>query len=108
MAAADAQAQLAAVLGTLTLYGDASVVAGAMSSRGEAGLADLRDILHPWLECLVTILDRGVATGKLPRDFPVHLTAQSWLGYIVHRVVFLQEVVEPGDPQTLIRRSLAA
>ncbi|MFF5083386.1 TetR/AcrR family transcriptional regulator [Actinoplanes sp. NPDC000266] len=106
--AADALAQLEALLQTLTLYGDASVVAGAMSSRGEAGLADLRDILHPWFEGLVVILDRAVTTGKLPRDFPVHLTAQAWLGYVVYRVVFLREVVGADNLRVLIKQSLGA
>ncbi|MEV6343253.1 TetR/AcrR family transcriptional regulator [Actinoplanes sp. NPDC051851] len=97
-AVGDARAHLAALLGTLTRYGDASVVAGAMSSRGEAGRADLRDILAPWLDGLVAILGRA----PLPPEFPVVLTAQSWIGYVVYRVVFLQEVITPDDLRILV------
>ncbi|WP_246613464.1 TetR/AcrR family transcriptional regulator [Paractinoplanes bogorensis] len=92
-----ALAQLEALLGTLTRYGDASVVAGAMSSRGEAGRADLRDILHPWCAGLVTIIERSAPPG-----FPAVLTAQAWVGYLVYRVVFLQEEVTTQDLKVLI------
>ncbi|MBM2615796.1 TetR/AcrR family transcriptional regulator [Actinoplanes sp. LDG1-06] len=97
----DLHTQLEALLGTLTRYGDASVVAGAMSSRGEAGRADLRDILHPWLEGLVTILERHRSA-----DFPAELTAQSWVGYVLYRVVFLQEEVSAHDLRTLVAPAL--
>ena len=100
--AGDAQAQLEALLGALTRFGDASVVAGAMSSRGEAGRTDLRDILHPWFDSLVTLLERG----GLPAGFPVTLTAQAWVGYVVYRVVFLQEEITPDDLRLLITRAL--
>ncbi|MBL7255631.1 TetR/AcrR family transcriptional regulator [Paractinoplanes lichenicola] len=95
----DLLAQLEALLGALTRYGDASVVAGAMSSRGEAGRADLRDILHPWFEGLVTILER-----RGDPSLPVTLIAQSWVGYVVYRVVFLQEEVTREDLSRLIAR----
>ncbi|MBB2948954.1 AcrR family transcriptional regulator [Actinoplanes lutulentus] len=98
----DALAQLEAMLGTLTKFGDASVVAGAMSSRGEAGLADLRDILHPWFDGLVEILNRAIRTGQLPTGFPIAVTAHAWMGYLVYRVVFLQQEVTRQDLSTLI------
>ncbi len=89
--AGDALAWLEGLLGTLTKYGDASVVAAAMSSRGEAGLADLRDILHPWFEGI------RATTGDA-------VTAHTWLGYLVYRVVFLQEEVTAADLRTLVER----
>ncbi|MEU4689422.1 TetR-like C-terminal domain-containing protein [Actinoplanes sp. NPDC023714] len=102
----DAAAQLASMLGTLTKYGDASVVAGAMSSRGEAGVADLRDILHPWFEGIVAILERGVRNGQVPEGFPVVVTAHAWMGYLVYRVVFLQQEVTEDDLAVLIGQSI--
>lgn len=87
--AADAIEQLRGLVGALTRYGDASVVAAAMSSRGEAGRADLRDILQPWLAGLVAILEQD-GDG-------VEMTAQAWLGYVVYRIVFLQEEITGDD-----------
>jgi AcrR family transcriptional regulator len=103
---ADARAQLTAMLGTLTRYGDASVVAGAMSSRGEAGLDDLRDILHPWFEGLVEILERAIGNGQLPSAFPVAVTAHAWMGYLVYRVVFLQQEITGDDLRVLIEQAV--
>ncbi|MFF0375846.1 TetR/AcrR family transcriptional regulator [Actinoplanes missouriensis] len=103
---ADAHTQLEAMLGTLTKYGDASVVAGAMSSRGEAGVADLRDILHPWFEGLAEILERGIRREQLPPGFPVTVTAHAWMGYLVYRVVFLQEQISGSDLRVLIGQTV--
>lgn len=87
----DALSILTALVGALTRYGDASVVAAAMSSRGEAGRADLRDILHPWEEALRAVTD------------PV--TARAWLGYVVYRVVFLLEEISEADLRALLDRT---
>ncbi|SDT39312.1 TetR/AcrR family transcriptional regulator [Actinoplanes derwentensis] len=89
----DALTVLAQLTAALTRYGDASVVAAAMSSRGEAGRADLRDILHPWEQALTAVTDT--------------VTAQSWLGYVVYRVVFLLEEVTEADLRTLVERRSA-
>ncbi|WP_430785758.1 TetR/AcrR family transcriptional regulator [Actinoplanes sp. G11-F43] len=90
----DAVTVLGLLVGALTRYGDAGVVAAAMSSRGEAGRADLRDILHPWEEALRAVTD------------PV--TARAWLGYVVYRVVFLLEEITEQELQTLVDRTSAA
>lgn len=104
--AGDAEAQLTALMAVLLRYGDASVVAAAMSSRGEAGRADLRDILHPWAEGLAGILERAVERGEVSAGFPVMLIAQAWLGFVVYRVVFLQQEVTPADLTALVRQAL--
>ncbi|GAA1609307.1 TetR/AcrR family transcriptional regulator [Actinoplanes couchii] len=83
---------LKALVTALTRYGDASVVAAAMSSRGEAGRADLRDILHPWEQALTAV------TGD-----PV--TARARLGYVVYRVVFLLEEITEDDLRTLVAKT---
>ncbi|WP_305788495.1 TetR/AcrR family transcriptional regulator [Symbioplanes lichenis] len=106
--AEDAREQLAALMTTLTRYGDASVTAAAMSSRGEAGREDLRDILHPWYESFTTLLDRGIERRQLPDRFPVTLTAHAWLGYVIYRVVFLQEDIVPADLAALVEQSAGA
>ncbi|GIF20092.1 AcrR family transcriptional regulator [Actinoplanes tereljensis] len=86
----DPIAQLTALVGTLTRYGDASVVAAAMSSRGEAGRADLAGILQPWESNLIAALDGD------------EVTAQAWLGYVVYRIVFRQEEVTAADLAKLV------
>ncbi|HWS38301.1 MAG TPA: helix-turn-helix domain-containing protein [Actinoplanes sp.] len=88
----DALTVLIQLRDALTRYGDASVVAAAMSSRGEAGRADLRDILHPWEQALTAV------TGD-----PV--TARAQLGYVVYRVVFLLEEITEGDLVTLLEKT---
>jgi AcrR family transcriptional regulator len=100
-AARDVEEQLGALMKVVTRYGDASVVASAMSSRGDAGRADLRDILHPWFESLVAILERAVTRGEIPADFPVAITARSWIGYVLYRSVFQLEKITTEELATL-------
>lgn len=103
----DANEQLNALLAVLTAHGGPSVVANAMSTRGEAGRDDLRDILRPWFESIVTILDRAVTRGQLPADFPVEITANKWIGYALYRVVFLQEEVASEQVSMLVSSDIA-
>mgnify|MGYP004489453543 CR=1 FL=1 len=74
--------------------------------QGAAGRADLRDILHPWFESLVVVLERAAGRGELSPGFPVTVTAQAWLGYVVYRVVFLQQEITPEDLTALIHQAL--
>ncbi|WP_051796963.1 TetR/AcrR family transcriptional regulator [Catenuloplanes japonicus] len=94
----DCLTQLCALVDVLTRYGDASVTAAAMSARGEAGRADLRDILHPWEESLIEILSRGALSTR----FPIRATAHAWMGYIVYRTVFLEEEITADDLSVLV------
>ncbi|GAA2559170.1 TetR/AcrR family transcriptional regulator [Winogradskya consettensis] len=98
----DARTQLDALIKVIAPYGDASVTAAAMSSRGEQGRADLAGILQPWHDSLVTILERGRTRGELAQDFPVTVTADAWMGYVVYRVVFLQQDITEADLTALV------
>ena len=102
----DATRQLSALTELLTRHGGPSVVAAAMSSQGEAGRAELRDLLQPWFTSLVTILDRALTRGEQPAGFPVPLTAHAWMGYLVYRIVFLQEEPTPADLTALVTQAL--
>ncbi|MFI5932138.1 TetR/AcrR family transcriptional regulator [Actinoplanes sp. NPDC051494] len=104
--AGDANTQLAALTELLTRHGGPSVVAAAMSSQGEAGRAELRDLLQPWSASLVTIIDRAVTRGELPTGFPVTLTVQAWMGYVVYRIVFLQEEIPAADLAVLVTQAV--
>lgn len=90
----DAHAHLTALVETLTRYGDASVVAAAMTSRGEEGRADLAGILQPWTDGLTSIVDGPDA----------ELVAHAWMGFVVYRLVFLQRPVTPDDVTALLTR----
>ncbi|MEU4262519.1 MULTISPECIES: TetR/AcrR family transcriptional regulator [Streptomycetaceae] len=93
----DALLWLRGLVRTLTLLGDPSVVTGALTERGEAGRADLRDLLRAHSEPASRLLRKGVAQGLLPRDLPVEAVVDSWVGYVVYRTVFLgQEITEAG------------
>ncbi|WP_328718348.1 TetR/AcrR family transcriptional regulator [Streptomyces sp. NBC_00247] len=91
----DALEWLRNLVRTLTLLGDPSVVTGALTERGEAGRADLRDLLRAHAEPAALLLRNGVARGRLPRKLPVDAVVDGWIGYAVYRTVFLgQEIAE--------------
>ena len=81
-------------------YGDPSVVAAAMSTRGEAGRTDLRDILRPWSDGLVTILRRA-------DDVPAEEIAHALVGYVLYRIVFLQEEIADAELVVVVDRIAA-
>ncbi|KAA9155300.1 TetR/AcrR family transcriptional regulator [Amycolatopsis acidicola] len=91
----DALEYLRGLVRTLTLLGDPTVVAGALAERGEDGRMALRDILRDRFEPGTQLLRRGVERGELPADLPVAAIVESWAGYALYRIVFLQE--EPSD-----------
>ncbi|GGS46132.1 hypothetical protein GCM10010238_39860 [Streptomyces griseoviridis] len=74
--------------GTLTLPGDPSVVAGALVEWAEAGRVDLRDLPAARPEQPRRPLVRGVGRGDLPAGLPVAPLADSWIGFVVYRIVF--------------------
>ncbi|WP_306322015.1 MULTISPECIES: TetR/AcrR family transcriptional regulator [unclassified Streptomyces] len=98
----DARAYLADLLRTLTLLGDPSVVAGALVERGEAGRAELRDLLVAWGEPGIALLRRGVDRGELPVGLDAAAVVDSWLGYALYRVVFLQSEPSEADVAGLL------
>ncbi|MFI5661196.1 TetR/AcrR family transcriptional regulator [Streptomyces sp. NPDC051684] len=91
----DARAHVTDLVRALTLLGDPSVVAGALVERGEAGRAELRDLLVAWSEPGAVLLRRGIARGELPTGLDVEAVIDSWLGYALYRVVFLESA--PGE-----------
>ncbi|MFD7295153.1 TetR/AcrR family transcriptional regulator [Streptomyces sp. NPDC059897] len=99
---ADALAHITDLVRTLTLLGDPSVVAGALVERGEAGRAELRDLLVAWSEPGAVLLRRGIARGELPAGLDVGSVVDSWLGYALYRVVFLESAPTEADLAGLV------
>ncbi|MFZ3554347.1 TetR/AcrR family transcriptional regulator [Streptomyces sp. BH055] len=98
----DARAHVADLVHTLTLLGDPSVVAGALVERGEAGRAELRDLLVAWSEPGAVLLRRGIERGELPAGLDVGAVIDSWLGYALYRVVFLESAPTEADLAGLV------
>ncbi|MGY0489262.1 TetR/AcrR family transcriptional regulator [Streptomyces sp. WG-D5] len=98
----DALAYVADLVRTLTLLGDPSVVAGALVERGEAGRAELRDLLVAWSEPGAALLRRGVERGELPADLDAPAVIDGWLGYGLYRVVFLESEPTAADVSGLV------
>ncbi|MEU2341190.1 MULTISPECIES: TetR/AcrR family transcriptional regulator [Streptomyces] len=99
----DALLWLRNLVRTLTLLGDPSVVTGALTERGEAGRADLRDLLRAHAERAALLLRNGVARGGLPEGLPVDTIVDSWTGYVVYRTVFLGQEITEADLLGLVR-----
>lgn len=99
----DALLWLRNLVRTLTLLGDPSVVTGALTERGEAGRADLRDLLKAHSEPASLLLRDGVARGGLPQDAPLEAIVDSWVGYVVYRTVFLGQEIADADLLDLVR-----
>ncbi|MEU1089293.1 TetR/AcrR family transcriptional regulator [Streptomyces sp. NPDC005576] len=93
----DALLWLRNLVRTLTLLGDPSVVTGALTERGEAGRAELRDLLRAHADPATLLLGNGVARGLLPRDLPVEAVVDGWIGYVVYRTVFLGQEIAEAD-----------
>lgn len=93
----DALLWLRNLVRTLTLLGDPSVVTGALTERGEAGRAELRDLLRAHAEPAALLLGNGVARGWLPQDLPVEAVVDGWIGYVVYRTVFLGQEIAEAD-----------
>ncbi|MGW2343926.1 TetR/AcrR family transcriptional regulator [Streptomyces sp. NPDC001661] len=98
----DARAHVADLVRTLTLLGDPSVVAGALVERGEAGRAELRDLLVAWSEPGAALLRRGIERGELPTGLDAAAVIDSWLGYALYRVVFLESAPTEADLAGLV------
>ncbi|MFJ9083047.1 TetR/AcrR family transcriptional regulator [Streptomyces sp. NPDC102384] len=98
----DARAHVTDLVRTLTLLGDPSIVAGALVERGEAGRAELRDLLKAWSEPGAALLRRGIARGELPAGLDAGAVIDSWLGYALYRVVFLQSAPTEADLAGLV------
>ncbi|MFB6657686.1 TetR/AcrR family transcriptional regulator [[Kitasatospora] papulosa] len=99
----DALLWLRNLVRTLTLLGDPSVVTGALTERGEAGRADLRDLLRAHAERAALLLRNGVTRGGLPEGLPVDTIVDSWTGYVVYRTVFLGQENTEADLLGLVR-----
>ncbi|MGP2439874.1 TetR/AcrR family transcriptional regulator [Streptomyces sp. JW3] len=99
---ADAIASLVSLVRTLTLLGDPSVVAGALVERGEAGRTELRDLLAARLEPLRRLLERGRERGELPAALPVAALVDSWLGFVLYRIVFTERVPDQDEIAALV------
>ncbi|WP_299535271.1 TetR/AcrR family transcriptional regulator [uncultured Streptomyces sp.] len=99
----DALLWLGNLVRTLTLLGDPSVVTGALTERGEAGRAELRDLLRAHAEPATALLRRGVARGRVPGDLPVQAVVDGWIGYVVYRTVFLGQEITEADLLDLLR-----
>ncbi|MDP9686127.1 cytochrome P450 [Streptomyces griseoviridis] len=63
-------------------------MAGALVERAEAGRGDLRDLPAARPEQPRPPLVRGVGRGDLPAGLPVAPLADSWIGFVVYRIVF--------------------
>ncbi|WP_320781109.1 TetR/AcrR family transcriptional regulator [Streptomyces sp. CRN 30] len=98
----DAIAHLDGLVRTLTLLGDPSVVAGALAERGEAGRTDLRDLLAARLRPLRDLLDRGAERGELPPGLPVAALVDSWVGFVLYRIVFTEQVPAEDEVTALV------
>ncbi|MFJ8996202.1 TetR/AcrR family transcriptional regulator [Streptomyces sp. NPDC102279] len=98
----DAVRYLGDLVSALTLLGDPSVIAGALVERGEAGRADLRDILTARLSPGTLLLSRGVERGELPRGLDLHTVVDSWVGFVLYRIVFLEQTPSPRDLTALV------
>ncbi|GAA2253534.1 TetR family transcriptional regulator [Streptomyces ruber] len=99
---ADAIAYLSGLVHTLTLLGDPSVVAGALVEQGETGRAGLRDLLAARLEPGGRLLDRGRERGDLPADLRTATVIDSWLGFVLYRVVFAERVPDEAEIEALV------
>ncbi|GAB92412.1 TetR/AcrR family transcriptional regulator [Gordonia rhizosphera] len=98
----DALDHLRELVHTLTLLGDPSVVAGALAERGEAGQTELRELLAVRADAGMELLQRGIARGELPRTLPVRTVVDQWAGYLLYRIVFVQEVPTDDDLRVLV------
>ncbi|WP_320775912.1 TetR/AcrR family transcriptional regulator [Streptomyces sp. CRN 30] len=98
----DAIAYLGGLVRTLTLLGDPSVVAGALVEQGEAGRAGLRDLLAARLEPGGRLLDRGVERGELPTGLRTVTVIDSWIGFVLYRVVFAERVPDEAEVVALV------
>ncbi|MEU1486731.1 TetR/AcrR family transcriptional regulator [Streptomyces sp. NPDC005752] len=99
----DALLWLRNLVRTLTLLGDPGVVTGALTERGEAGRADLRDLLRAHAEPAARLMRNGVARGGLPEGLPLDAIVDSWIGYVVYRTVFLGQEITETDLLDLVR-----
>ncbi|KPC79393.1 MULTISPECIES: TetR/AcrR family transcriptional regulator [Streptomyces] len=99
----DALLWLRSLVSTLTLLGDPSVVTGALTERGEAGRAELRDLLKAHAEPAAQLLRNSVARGGLPQGLPLDAIVDSWIGYVVYRTVFLGQEITGPDLLDLVR-----
>ncbi|WP_030377351.1 MULTISPECIES: TetR/AcrR family transcriptional regulator [unclassified Streptomyces] len=98
----DVLTQLADLVAALTLLGDPSVVAAALTERGEPGRADLRDVVAARSEPGALLLRRGIERGELPADLPIETVVDSWLGFILYRIVFMQREPTPTELTDLV------
>ncbi|WP_419224459.1 TetR/AcrR family transcriptional regulator [Gordonia sp. CPCC 206044] len=93
----DAFVHLRALVETLTLLGDPSVVAAALAERGEEGERELRDILRARAAPGIALLRRGMERGELSTTVPVETVVDSWTGYLLYRIVF--ERIIPSEDE---------
>ncbi|MYR06934.1 TetR family transcriptional regulator [Gordonia sp. SID5947] len=87
---------------TLTLLGGPSVVAGAVAERGEAGQAELREILRSWSGPGAELLRRGIGRDELAASTPVDVVVDGWAGYLLYRVVFARVVPSDDELRALV------
>jgi AcrR family transcriptional regulator len=98
----DALGYLGGMVHTLTLLGDPSVVAGALAERGEAGQAELAEILRAYVAPGEELLHRAIRREELPGDLPVPTVIESWAGYLLYRIVFLRTTPSDADLRELV------
>jgi AcrR family transcriptional regulator len=98
----DALAYLGAMVHTLMLLGDPSVVSGALAERGEAAQAELRDILRAYVAPGEELLHRAIARGELPATVPTTTVIESWAGYVLYRIVFVRTTPAAAELQALV------
>ncbi|MFF3492970.1 TetR-like C-terminal domain-containing protein [Streptomyces sp. NPDC002795] len=77
-------------------------MAGALVERGEAGRAELRDLLAAWSEPGAVLLRRDIGRGELPAGLDTGAVVDSWLGYALYHVVFLESAPTDADPAGLV------
>ncbi|MFF2328735.1 MULTISPECIES: TetR/AcrR family transcriptional regulator [unclassified Streptomyces] len=104
----DALVFLRQLVERLTLLGGPSVVAGALAERGEPGRAALRDILHDHGRHASQLLSRSIAAGRLDADLPLAQIVDAWIGYVLYRIVFLEQIPTEQELTLLVARSLGA
>lgn len=98
----DALAFLHGVIGTLTLLGGPTVVAGALAERGEAGQIELGDILRARTPAGREVLRRGIIRGELPDGLPCEVVVDEWLGFVLYRIVFARSVPDDDDLRAIV------
>ncbi|MDQ0383165.1 TetR/AcrR family transcriptional regulator [Amycolatopsis thermophila] len=98
----DAVEYLHGLVSTLTQLGDPSVVAGALTERGEPGRAALRDILRDRFQPGAELLRRGIERGELPAGLPVSAVVESWSGFVLYRIVFRERTPRDDELRALV------